>query len=155
MLDNITWCIKNREVKFIDPNINVSRSFMEHAVNTIIKSEKLYKNRDYLWSSVMAYYAEYYAITSFLYAIGVKSENHFCSISLFMYLMNTKINLMRHKEIRVDAQYYLKTPDTHRLAKMMKEVKEIINLVNSVLSELNEEKIEEYRNKIKKIKMEK
>ena len=72
-----------------------------------------------------------------------------------MYLMDIKINLMRHKEIRVDAQYYLKTLYIHRLAKMMKEVKEIINLVNSVLSELNEKKVEEYRNKIKRIKMEK
>ena len=46
---------------------------MEHAVNTILKSEKQYKNYDYLWVSVMAYYAGYYDIISFLYAIEIKS----------------------------------------------------------------------------------
>ena len=58
----------------------LAKSYQEEAKASLERTEKNFKDGDMLWSTVVIYYAEYYALYAFLQRIGVKCENHFCSI---------------------------------------------------------------------------
>ena len=61
-------------------------------------------DKDLLWATVTIYYAEYYALYSFLQRIGVKCENHTCSILAVAFLLGKEKTdtINRHKDKRIE-----------------------------------------------------
>jgi len=105
-----------------------------------------------LWSTVVIYYAEYYALYAFLQRIGVKCENHFCSILAVEFLLGddkTEV-INRHKDKRIDAQYYMRVDKEEEVSRMLKEAKIFVSMFDEIVSNLSEEEIEVYRIKLKK-----
>ena len=96
------------------------------------------------------YYAEYYALYSFLQRIGVKCENHSCSIlSVGFLLGENKIKIINeHKDKRIDAQYYMKVGQENKVRLMLVEAQDFISEFDEKVSNLADEEIKEYRNKI-------
>ena len=77
----IGWCFKIKEgLQIVEPNENLSQSYLNEAKSSLLRAEKNLEDKDLLWTTVAVYYAEYYALYSFLQKIGVKCENHSCSI---------------------------------------------------------------------------
>ena len=116
------------------------------------RAEKNFKDRDLLWATVVMYYAEYYALYSFLQRIGVKCENHFCSILAVAHLLGddkTKI-INDHKDKRIDAQYYMKVDKEEQVEKMLQYGKRFIAMFDEIVSNLNENEIEIHRANLKK-----
>jgi len=99
---------------------------------------------------VTIYYAEYYALYSFLTRIGVKCGNHFCSILIATYLLGKKIanTIFEHKEKRIDAQYYLRTVNENKIRNMLNSAKIFVPNFDEIIIGLNEKKVEEFRKKI-------
>ncbi len=132
----------------------MSKSYLEQAKSSLLKAEKDFKDKDLLWSTVAIYYAEYYALYSFLQKIGVKCENHACSILAVTLLLGedkTK-TINEHKDKRIDAQYYMKVDQEPKVRIMLQEAKRFVSEFDNVVSNLSEKEIKEYRERIEKMK---
>ena len=80
-------------------------------------------------------------------SIGVKSENHECSIALAEKLLGeTKLkSILSHKEKRIDAQYYLKFVDEVKLKMNLEECRIFVLEYKELIRELDEVKVKQYQ----------
>ena len=100
------------------------------------------------WTTVVIYYAEYYALYSFLQKIGIKCENHFCSILAVTFILGddrTSV-INEHKDKRIDAQYYMKVGREKEIEKMLEEAKTFVAAFNELVLNLSQDEIYSYRN---------
>lgn len=148
----IKWCFELKDgLRLVEPSENLSRSYIKEAKSSLERAEKDFKDGDLLWTTVVIYYAEYYSLYSFLQRIGMKCENHFCSILAITFLLGedkTEI-INQHKEKRIDAQYYIKVDKEKEIEKMLKEAKMFVSMFDEIISNIDEEEINNYRNKLK------
>lgn len=64
--------------KSLTPTFSAAKEDLEN-----LKKGRILKR----WIPVVAYYCAYYSVYAFLRLIGIKSENHFCSILCFKYIL--------------------------------------------------------------------
>src|SRR3989344_3001718 len=150
-MEKIKWCFKLKEgLKIVEANERLSKSFFEQAKSSILRAEKDLNDNDILWATVKIYYAEYYALYSFLQKIGIKCENHACSILATTFLLGEESTktINEHKIKRIDAQYYIKLDQESNVKKMLQEAKIFVSKYDEINSNLSEKEIESYRNKI-------
>ena len=151
----LAWCFKLKEgLKIAESNERLSKSYLEQAKSSLLRAEKDLNDKDLLWSTVAIYYAEYYALYSFLQRIGVKCENHTCSILAVTLLLGknkTKI-INNHKDKRIDAQYYMKVDQESKVRMMLQEAKIFVANFDETVSNLTESEIKSYRETISKNK---
>ena len=144
----LNWCFKLKDgLKIVEPNERLSKSYLEQAKLSLLRAEKDFKDDDLLWTTVAIYYAEYYALYSFLQRIGVKCENHTCSILIVTLLLGedkTK-TINQHKDKRIDAQYYMKVDQESKIKSMLQEAKMFVSNFDEIVSNLSESEIKEYR----------
>lgn len=147
----LSWCFKLKDgLKIVEPNERLSKSYLEQAKSTLLRAEKDLNDKDFLWATVAIYYAEYYALYSFLQEIGVKCENHACSILAVTYLLgeDKTRTINQHKGKRIDAQYYIKVDQEIKIRNMLQEAKLFVANFDEIVSNLSEREIKEYRTKI-------
>ncbi len=147
----LKWCFRIKDgLRIAEPNERLSRSYLEQAKSSLLRAKKDLEDNDLLWATVAIYYAEYYALYSFLQSIGVKCENHSCSILAVGYLLGaekTKI-IEEHKEKRIDAQYYMKVDQENKVKNMLTEAQNFISNFDELASNISDKEIKEYRAKI-------
>ncbi len=153
-IKKLKWCFKIKDgLQIVEPNERLSKSYLDEAKSSLARAEKNFQEGDLLWTTVVIYYAEYYALYSFLQRIGVKCENHACSILAVKCLLEegkTKI-IDEHKDKRIDAQYYMRVGKKEQVEKMLREAKEFVSVFDEIVSNLNEDGINSYRKKINEI----
>ena len=67
MQNKLIWCTKIKEgLKLVQPNSDLSKSYTEQAKASLKRAQKNFEEDDLLWTTVVMYYAEYYALYSFL-----------------------------------------------------------------------------------------
>jgi len=144
----LKWCFRLKDgLKIVEPNERLSKSYLEQAKSSLLRAEKDLNDKDFLWATVTIYYAEYYALYSFLQKIGIKCENHFCSILATTFLLGkdkTRI-INEHKDKRMDAQYYMKVDKEIEIRKMLQEAKMFVSDFDEIVSELTESEVKNYR----------
>ncbi len=149
----LNWCFGLKDgLRIVEPNERLAKAYLEEAKASLKRAEKNFSDQDLLWTTVVIYYAEYYALYSFLQRIGVKCENHFCSILAVDILLGKEkteiINL--HKEKRIDAQYYMKVDKEEQVGSMLQEAKIFVSVFDTLVSNLNEKEMNTYREQLKK-----
>jgi len=148
----LNWCFKLKDgLKIVEPNERLSKSYLEQAKSSLLRAEKDFNDNDLLWATVTIYYAEYYALYSFLQRIGVKCENHACSILAVTLLLGedkTK-TINQHKDKRIDAQYYMKVDQENKVKIMLQEAKIFVSIFDELVSNVNEVNINTYRKILK------
>src|SRR3989338_8023430 len=147
----LKWCFKIKGgLKIVEPNERLSKSYLNEAKSSLLRAEKNLEDKDLLWTTVAVYYAEYYALYSFLQKIGVKCENHSCSILAVGLLLGEEKTktINEHKNKRIDAQYYMRVGQENKVEDMIKEAQNFISIFDELVSNLSEKEIVEYRNKI-------
>ena len=151
----LKWCFGLKDgLRIVEPNERLAKSYLEESKSSLERAEKNFKDNDLLWATVVMYYAEYYALYSFLQRIGIKCENHFCSILAVTALLGegkTK-TINQHKDKRIDAQYYMKVDKVEQIKQMLQEAKIFVSMFDELVLNLSEEEIISYRNILKKIK---
>ena len=151
----LSWCFRLKDgLKIVEPNERLSKSYLEQAKSSLLRAEKDLNDKDFLWATVAIYYAEYYALYSFLQRIGIKCENHSCSIlatSLLLGDDKTK-TINEHKDKRIDAQYYMKIDQEIKIRAMLQEAKIFVSNFDEIVSKLAESEIKNYRETISKNK---
>jgi uncharacterized protein (UPF0332 family) len=148
----LRWCFKIKDgLKIVEPNGRLSKSYLEQAKSSLLRAEKDFEDGDLLWTTVAIYYAEYYALYSFLQKIGVKCENHSCSISAVGFLLGEEKTktINEQKDKRIDAQYYMKVDQEEKVKLMLQRAKIFVSEFDEFVSNLSEKEIEIYRKKIK------
>ena len=147
----LKWCLKIKDgLRIVKPNERLSKSYLEQSKSSLLRAKKDFEDKDLLWTTVAIYYAEYYALYSFLQKIGIKCENHSCSILTISFLLGedkTKI-INKHKDKRIDAQYYMKVDQESKVKTMLIEAQNFISEFDEVVSNLSDKEIKEYRSKI-------
>ena len=154
-MDRLSWCFGLRDgLRITEPNEKLSREYLEQAKSSLLRAEKDLDDGDLLWSTVAMYYAEYYALYSFLQRIGIKCENHSCSIFVVGFLTGPeKVRIInRHKDKRIDAQYYMKVGQEGRIREMLREAKEFVSEFDELVSGLTERDIALHMERIIKAK---
>ena len=137
-------------MKIVEPNERLSKSYLKQAKSSLLRAKKDFEDKDFLWTTVAVYYAEYYALYSLLQKRGVKCENHVCSILAVGFLLGkdkTKI-INEHKDKRIDAQYYMKIDQENNILFMLKEAQIFISDLDELVSNLSDKEIKEFRLKL-------
>ena len=150
----LSWCFKVKDgLKIVEPNERLSKSYLEQAKSSLLRAEKDLNDKDLLWATVTIYYSEYYALYSFLQKIGIKCENHACSILAVTLLLGegrTK-TINEHKDKRIDAQYYMKIDQEEKIRLMLQEAKIFVIGFDELVSNLSFSEIKEHRKAISSI----
>ena len=154
-MDRVRWCFGLKGgLREYEPNERLAKSYLEEAKSSLERADKNFKDGDLLWTTVVIYYAEYYALYSFLQRIGFKCENHFCSILTVESLLGedkSKI-INDHKKKRIDAQYYMRIDKKKEVMVMLDEAKMFVSMFDDIVSNLNDKEIKKYRDSLKKKK---
>ncbi len=153
MQNKLKWCFGLKDgLRIVEPNERLAKSYLAEAKSSLERAEKNFKDGDLMWTTVVIYYAEYYALYSFLQRIGVKCENHFCSILTAGFLQgeDKTETINRHKDKRIDAQYYMKLDKEEQIGKMLQEAKTFVSMFDEIVSNLNEKEISAHREHLKK-----
>ena len=151
-MNKIKWCFSLKGgLKIVEPSKEVAFAYLEEAEKTLSKIKGLIDEEDFVWASVRIYYCAYYSLYSFLQRIGIKSENHDCSIELVKKILNKDFinNIMDFKQCRIDSQYYLKIGQEEKLLSFYLKVKNFYFEFKNVVDNLTEQEIQNYINKIK------
>ncbi len=154
----VQWCFHLKDgLKKEEPNERLAKSYLEEAKASLQRAEKNFADGDLLWTTVVIYYAEYYALYSFLQSIGIKCENHSCSILAATSLLGEEKTktINEHKSKRIDAQYYMKIDKKEEVATMLQQAKLFVSQFDDLSTNVTREEIEEYRKKLDKINSEK
>ena len=149
-MEKIKWCFRIKDgIRIKKPSDEISNSYLELSKSSL-KSAEIIIRQSLLWATVMAYYAEYYALYSFLTKIGIKCENHFCSILLVKFLLGEeKVKVIEeHRQKRVSAQYYLKVGQEKEVESILREAKFFVAEFERFVTNLNEDEIKEFRQRI-------
>lgn len=147
----IRWCFRIKDgLKIVKPSNEISKSYLNLAKTSLQRAEEMLKNKDLLWGTIIIYYSEYYALYSFLQKIGVKCENHACSILAGQFLLGEEKlkTINEHKDRRIDAQYYLKTQDEKTLDEMLKGAKTFVAEFDNIVSNLTDEETKSFKSKL-------
>ena len=154
MPNKLKWCAGLKDgLKIAEPNERLAKSYLEEAKLSLKRAEKDLVEGDLLWATVIIYYAEYYALYSFLQRIGIKCENHFCSILAVENLLGKeKVKIINEQKLkRIDAQYYMKIVEKEKIHEMLNKGKIFVSEFDNIISSLTENEIKYYINKFKNL----
>ena len=135
------------------PDEALAKSFLNEAKSSLKRAEKDLEDGDLLWSTVVIYYSDYYALYSFLQRIGIKCENHFCSILTAERLLGVQKvkTINEHKGKRISAQYYMRTESEQKVRDMLKEAKAFVSGFEDFVSNMTDKEAEGYMEKFKSL----
>ena len=82
--------------------------------------------------------------------IGVKCENHACSILAVSFLLGEEKTktINEHKSKRIDAQYYMKVDQENKVREMLREAKIFVSTFHEIVSNFTEQEINEFKGRI-------
>ncbi len=110
-MNQLKWCLNVKNgLEVVEPNDNLCAAYFKKAENALNAAATLKENKE--WEVSSRYYAMYFAVYALLRKLGVKCENHVCTIEFMRvclkdYFSSDDVDLL-HKAMtaRVDVQYY-------------------------------------------------
>lgn len=149
----LLWCSSLKDgLRIAESSERLAQSYLAEAKGSLVRAEKNFQDGDLLWTTVVIYYAEYYALYAFLRQLGIKCENHACSIMAVSYLLGEEKTktINDHKQKRIDAQYYMKVGKEEEVKEMLNKAKLFVAAYDEEVTNVNNEAIKDYREKMKK-----
>ncbi len=146
-------------IKLIESSEEMKSSYLIKADNCLKSAKILFSSQLYENSTSEAYYCIYNSLLSLLFKIGIKSENHSASITLFDKLFENKelVKIISWaKEERIDKQYYVETQQIVKATKescneMILKAEDFLVKMKLLISELSNEKISSARDSFTKL----
>ena len=152
---SIKWCLANKNgIKLIEPNANMSNSYLKMAEESIYVLNGIKNSR--IWLATTTYYIFYYSLYSLMLRIGVKCEIHACSLEfmkkcLIEYYDETDMKMIEKAfSARIDLQYYSDRPvDERVINETSKYCKDFYIKTKDIMSKITETQIDSVRKKLK------
>jgi uncharacterized protein (UPF0332 family) len=154
----ISWCLKVKNgLELVEPNNNLVKVYTKKAQSSLNVAIAAKGNRD--WEIATRYYAMYFALYSVLMRIGVKCENHSCTIEFMKKLLGSyfdkkEVELIQSSmKARIDAQYYGDRDIAEsQYGNMVKETPHFLAKCKEVLHMLNDETVAVLRKKLEDLR---
>ncbi|MCW4022059.1 MAG: HEPN domain-containing protein [Candidatus Bathyarchaeota archaeon] len=153
----LNWCLKQpKGIRLVTPSENLAKAYHKKAENALKSMEINAQAGLTDWAVSASYYAKYFAAYSSLSKIGVKSEIHDCTITLFEHIFCDSISsellkdLRNSKKDRVEMQYYTQEIQVD-LKQIIKKTKKFVLEIEKIIDDLTTEKITELQNKLKNL----
>jgi len=150
---------KEEKLMLVEPSEEICNSYLEKADNCLKSAKLLLQNNLYENSVSMSYYTMYNSLTSLLFKVGIKCENHSGSILILKKLFD-KIDLFNiisfAKKERIDKQYYVVSKQNFVLTKesaqdMLVKAENFIVQMKLLIMNLKNEELENLRGKFERI----
>jgi len=150
MKEKLAWCagIKNGII-LIEPNENLASAYQIKAEEAM---EAMHSVSSFDWKISTGYYSLYFSLYSVLMKIGIKSENHSCTIEIMQHLLTEYFTpedcdlVETARRARVETQYYVtNTVSRDFSGTLSKRVPRFLVTCRSVVDGLNEKKVQELR----------
>ena len=153
---SVRWCLRQKSgIDVIEPNENMSRSYLAMAEESIKVIDKMEQSR--IWTATAAYYIFYYSLYALMLRLGVKCEIHSCSLAFMEEFLNSLYNgkdvmmIKKAFSARVDLQYYADRPvDEEVIAQVKRYCKEFFLRTEDLLIRIKEAQVNEIRNALLK-----
>lgn len=141
------------KLSLVEPSDIVSKSYVEKSESNLASAKILLENNKLEESVSLAYYSMYHLLTSLLFKVGIKCENHTGSIIILKEIFNIDNKyLLSAKKERVDKQYYVDFHITkEEVDEMIKEAEKFNKKIYDLIEKLQSKNIKEYREKYTKI----
>jgi len=155
------WCFKIKTgIEIIQPSENLAKAYIKKAKDSLEMTELSIKADKRDWAVTTMYYCQYFILYALLQKIGIKSENHTCSILFAEKFLRKKIGkenieqLKQLKSERIEQQYYVAKAGIEdiNLEDINNETKKFFFHVLDVINNLTEEEIKIIREKLIKYK---
>jgi uncharacterized protein (UPF0332 family) len=144
-------------IRTIQPSQNLIRAYHKKSRDPIKAMEATRREGIVEWTIEASYYAKYHIVYAVLSKLGVKSENHTCSIALFEFLFKDKVSpatineLKQSKDERVRTQYYPVTEEFD-LENVAYKTKTFVLEIEQLMDRLDTNEINRLRNRIEEVK---
>ena len=126
-MNRLVWCAEIRAgISLVDPNDNLASAYFKKAENALDAMHSVHPKE---WKISTGYYSLYFSLYAVLMKVGIRSENHICSLEVMRellkdYFTNAEVEMIdRARRSRIDCQYYISgdVPDV-LLAAMITDV---------------------------------
>ena len=149
---------KEEKLKLVEPSEDICDSYSQKSADCLKSAKLLLQNNLFENSIGMSYYAMYNLLLALLFRVGIKCENHGCSIFLLKLLFDEddlyKLISDAKKE-RIDKQYYVTTEKdeiTKEIAdELLSNAEDFVLKMKVVIRSLSNDSIEELREKFETI----
>jgi uncharacterized protein (UPF0332 family) len=110
MKNKLSWCagVKNG-IMLVEPSDNLAAAYLKKSEDAM---EAMHSVASHDWKVSAGYYSLYFSLYSVLMKIGIKSENHACTIEIMQHLLTDFFTrdecdlLEKARRARVESQYY-------------------------------------------------
>jgi len=153
MRDRLSWCagIKNG-IMLIEPNDNLSSAYLKKAEEAM---EAMHSVSSFDWKISTGYYSLYFSLYSVLMKIGIKSENHTCTIEIMRELLTEYFSpdecemIEKARRARVETQYYVTRSVSETFtATLSKRVPRFLVTCRSTVDRLDEKQVQTLRKRL-------
>lgn len=156
-MEKIKWCLNIKKgIELVEPNENLSKVYIKKSENALKAAIVLKKIKD--WEISSCYYAMYFALYAILMKVGVKCENHSCTIEFMKELLKNHFSeedvelIKKSMKARIDVQYYTnRNIAKDQYEKMVNRAPSFLIKCKEVLLKIKEEEINSIRTRIKNI----
>ena len=157
-MEKIEWCMQVKNgIELVEPNDNLCEAYAKKAESALQAATSLKGNKE--WEVSSSYYAMYFALYSVMAKIGVKCENHSCSIAFMKEFLSEKFKktdidfLKKSMKARIDTQYYsnrIISAELHQ--KMLEDAPAFLVECKEIKNSIKESEITQIRARLEKIK---
>ncbi len=153
---SLKWCCKQKDgLRIIEPNDNLSDSYMKMAENALGTMNRE-RNYNLTFAISACYYSMYYSLYSVLMKLGIKCEIHSCTLEFMKELLSDFYEKEDMKDVkkafdlRNIAQYYVdKVIDMKEADFIMTKAPLFVNKSKEVLAKINENNVNKIRDNLK------
>lgn len=120
------------------------RKYLFEAQASLHRARRTFEDGDLIWTTIIAYYAEYYALEAFLQRIGIRTGSHTRAISFGQALLGERMRtIRRHRRLRADA-HEGRAGSVSTVERMLAEAEEFIAYLTHIVPKKSTER---YRKK--------
>ncbi len=154
-MEKIKWCMEVKNgIELVEPSNNLANAYIKKSEDALRATSALKGNRD--WEISSGYYSMYFALYAILMKIGVKCENHSCTIEfmrefLSKHFSDEDLRLIKNSMVlRIDAQYYTnKDIPENKYRIMINNAPAFLAKCKAVVNNLTEEEIADIRKRLR------
>lgn len=149
-MNRLNWCTQIRNgIVLVDPSDNLASAYFKKAESSL---EAMHTVGPPEWKITAGYYALYFSLYAVLMKLGIRSENHTCTLALMQQLLpayftpdETK-TIDRARRARIDTQYYTSaTISDDQLDELTRAVPRFLVRCRTIVNRLTEADISAIR----------
>lgn len=134
-------CLERGKIKKFSPGPKLAKKELRLAREDLLIASQSFKDKNYRWSIIQAYYSMFHSARSLLYFKKYREKSHFCLIEAVrtLFVESGKLDvsliesLLEAKSLREAADYYGDFSEIN-CKKLLKKAQEFIKITGEIIS---------------------